>query len=67
MGEVCMHRGAGRVRMNLDKKLADHLSTQTLAAPGELPRGLLGADLAGESGCNTNLWVIVLVGHVHSD
>lgn len=50
LGKVRMHRGAGRVGMDLDEELPDHFPAQPLAALGQLARGLLRTHLAGKPG-----------------
>jgi len=62
---VGVHLGTGRVGIDLDEQLADHLSSQPLTDTGELPRGLRSAALAGQPNVGTKLGIIVFRGSNH--
>ena len=64
-GEMRMHPGASRMRVDLDEQLPDHLSAQPLANGRQLAGRARGAALASQSHFKTKLRVIVLRRGVH--
>jgi hypothetical protein len=62
---VSVHPGTGRMRMDLDEQLSNHLSSQPFTDKGELPCGLRGAALASQPHVETKLGIIVFRGGKH--
>jgi len=62
---MSVHLRTGRMRMNLDEQLRNHLSSQSFTNAGELPPGLRSAALAGEPNVRTKLGIIVIRGGKH--
>ena len=60
-----VHPGTGRMGINLDEQLSDHLSAQSFTALSQVERGAGGAGFAGQSSHKTKLRVTVFGGDVH--
>ena len=64
LGEMLVHPGTGRVRMDLHEKLTDHFAAQSLAYGCNLARSPGSAALAGQPRFQTNPGINVVAGHV---